>query len=81
MRNTFIGIATVMGALAVWMGLLLNPSYPVPPKGIVLVTGQRGLRGLGREVKKKSISLSSRSEGSRCHQGSNIQCRLFGLHA
>jgi len=61
MRNTFIGIATVVGALAVWMGLLLNPSYPVPPKGIVLVTGQRGLGGLGREVRKKSMDLSWRS--------------------
>ena len=61
MRNTFIGIATVVGALAIWMGFLLNPSYPVPPKGIVLITGQRRLGGLGKELKEKMSNLSSRS--------------------
>jgi hypothetical protein len=39
-RNAFLGVAAVVAALAIGLGFLMNPSYPIPPKGVVLVTGQ-----------------------------------------
>jgi len=58
MRNAFLGIAAVVGALAIMMGFWMNPAYPVPPKGVVLVTGQWRLGGLGREGTEISTTVS-----------------------
>jgi len=58
MRNAFLGIAAVVGALAIMMGFWMNPAYPVPPKGVVLVTGQWRLGGLGREGTEMSTTVS-----------------------
>lgn len=58
MCNAFLGIAAVVAGLAVGMRFLLNPAYPVPPKGVVLVTGEYGGRRWGERAGMESNKMA-----------------------
>ena len=74
MRNAFFGIAAVVGALAIGIGFWINPAYPVPPKGVVLVTGQWRLGGLGRGGTEL---LSTTASGPCCIYELTMQSRKW----